>query len=33
LIKHTLERGGDAEAHIVGSGDAALAAVAERRRI
>ncbi len=30
LIKHTLERGGDAEAQIVGSGDAALAAVAER---
>jgi two-component system alkaline phosphatase synthesis response regulator PhoP len=30
LIKHTLERSGDAEAQIVGSGDAALAAVAER---
>src|SRR5882724_4078012 len=30
LIKHTLERGGDAEAQIVGSGDAALAAVAAR---
>jgi len=30
LIKHTLERGGEAEAQIVGSGDAALAAVAER---
>src|SRR5258708_2008393 len=30
LIKHTLERGGDAEAQIVGSGDAALAAVDER---
>ena len=29
LIKHTLERGGDAEAEIVGSGDAALKAVAE----
>ena len=28
LIKHTLERGGDAEAEIVGSGDAALKAVA-----
>jgi two-component system alkaline phosphatase synthesis response regulator PhoP len=28
LIKHTLERGGDAEAQIVASGDAALAAVA-----
>jgi two-component system alkaline phosphatase synthesis response regulator PhoP len=30
LIKHTLERGGDAEAHIVGSGDAALKAIGER---
>jgi two-component system alkaline phosphatase synthesis response regulator PhoP len=30
LIKHMLERGGDAEAQIVGSGDAALRAVAER---
>src|SRR5437899_6071459 len=30
LIKHTLERSGDAEAQIVGSGDAALAAVAAR---
>jgi two-component system alkaline phosphatase synthesis response regulator PhoP len=30
LIKHTLERGGDTEAHIVGSGDAALKAVTER---
>ena len=30
LIKHTLERGGDAEARIVSSGDAALAAVAEQ---
>src|SRR5579864_3144628 len=30
LIKHTLERGGDAEAEIVGSGDAALKAVADR---
>ena len=30
LIKHTLERGGDTEAHIVGSGDAALKSVAER---
>ncbi len=29
LIKHTLERGGDAEAEIVGSGDAALKAVAD----
>jgi DNA-binding response OmpR family regulator len=28
LIKHTLERTGEAEAHIVGSGDAALKAVA-----
>ncbi len=27
LIKHTLERGGDAEAQIVGSGDAALKAI------
>ena len=30
LIKHTLERSGDADAEIVGSGDAALKAVAER---
>ena len=30
LIKHTLERTGEAEAEIVGSGDAALRAVAER---
>jgi len=30
LIKHTLERSGDAEAEIVGSGDAALKAVAAR---
>ena len=30
LIKHTLERGGDAEAEIVNSGDAALKAVAAR---
>jgi two-component system, OmpR family, alkaline phosphatase synthesis response regulator PhoP len=30
LIKHTLERGGDAEAQIVGSGDAALKAVTDR---
>ncbi|HWW88251.1 MAG TPA: response regulator transcription factor [Vicinamibacterales bacterium] len=30
LIKHTLERGGEAEAEIVGSGDAALKAVTER---
>jgi two-component system alkaline phosphatase synthesis response regulator PhoP len=30
LIKHTLERGGETEAHIVGSGDAALKAVTER---
>ena len=30
LIKHTLERGGDTEAEIVGSGDAALKAVIER---
>jgi DNA-binding response OmpR family regulator len=30
LIKHTLERTGDAVAEIVGSGDAALKAVAER---
>ena len=29
LIKHTLERGGEAEAEIVGSGDAALKAVAD----
>jgi DNA-binding response OmpR family regulator len=30
LIKHTLERGGDADAQIVGSGDAALKSIAER---
>jgi DNA-binding response OmpR family regulator len=30
LIKHTLERGGDAEAEIVASGEAALKAVADR---
>jgi two-component system, OmpR family, alkaline phosphatase synthesis response regulator PhoP len=30
LIKHTLERGGEAEAEIVASGDAALKAVTER---
>src|SRR5579862_6970209 len=30
LIKHTLERGGEAEAQIVGSGDAALKAIGER---
>jgi DNA-binding response OmpR family regulator len=30
LIKHTLERSGDADAQIVGSGDAALKAVTER---
>ncbi len=30
LIKHTLERGGGAEAEVVGSGDAALRAVAAR---
>src|SRR5476649_628777 len=30
LIKHTLERGGETEAQIVSSGDAALQAVAER---
>jgi DNA-binding response OmpR family regulator len=30
LIKHTLERGGDADAEIVGSGEAALKAVGER---
>jgi two-component system alkaline phosphatase synthesis response regulator PhoP len=29
LIKHTLERGGDAEAEVVGSGDAALKSVAD----
>jgi DNA-binding response OmpR family regulator len=29
LIKHTLERSGDTEAHIVGSGDAALKAVSD----
>ncbi len=30
LIKHTLERSGDAEAQVVGTGDAALKAVTER---
>jgi DNA-binding response OmpR family regulator len=30
LIKHTLERGGDTEAQVVGSGDAALKAVTDR---
>jgi DNA-binding response OmpR family regulator len=30
LIKHTLERGGEAEAEIVGSGDAALKSVTDR---
>jgi len=30
LIKHTLERGGETDAHIVSSGDAALKAVTER---
>jgi len=30
LIKHTVERGGDAEAEIVASGDAALRAVSDR---
>jgi DNA-binding response OmpR family regulator len=30
LIKHTLERGGEADAEIVGSGDAALKAVGDR---
>ena len=30
LIKHSLERGGEAEAEVVGSGDAALKAVADR---
>ena len=30
LIKRTLERGGETEAHIVGSGDAALKAVTQR---
>src|ERR1700736_1244851 len=30
LIKHTLERSGDADARIVSSGDAALKAVADR---
>src|SRR4029077_17614506 len=30
LIKHTLERGGETDAHIVASGDAALTAVTER---
>jgi DNA-binding response OmpR family regulator len=30
LIKHTLERSGEAEAQIVGSGDAALKAVTDR---
>ena len=29
LIKHTIERGGDASAEIVGSGDAALRSVVE----
>jgi DNA-binding response OmpR family regulator len=29
LIKHTLERSGDTEAHVVGSGDAALKAVSD----
>src|SRR5438874_5717191 len=29
LIKHTLERAGDTEAHIVGSGDAALKSVSD----
>ena len=29
LIKHTLERGGDTDAYVVGSGDAALKAVSE----
>lgn len=31
LIKHTLERGGDADVRTVGSGDLALKAVAEKR--
>jgi DNA-binding response OmpR family regulator len=31
LMKHAVERAGEAEAEIVGSGDAALAAVADRR--
>src|SRR4029077_16860584 len=30
LIKHTLERSGDAEAQVVGTGDAALKAVTDR---
>src|SRR3981081_692029 len=30
LIKHTLERGGETDAQVVGSGDAALKAVTER---
>ena len=30
LIKHAVERNGDAEAEIVGSGDSALKAVSER---
>ena len=30
LIKHSLERGGDTEAQIVGSGDAGLRAVTAR---
>src|SRR5207247_139429 len=30
LIKHTLERGGDADAEIVAAGDAALKAISER---
>jgi two-component system, OmpR family, phosphate regulon response regulator PhoB len=30
LIKHTLDRGGESEAQVVGSGDAALKAVTER---
>src|SRR4029453_3479095 len=30
LIKHTLERGGDADVEVVGSGDAALKAVSAR---
>jgi len=31
LIKHTLERNGDADARVVGTGDAALKAVADRQ--
>jgi DNA-binding response OmpR family regulator len=31
LIKHTLERNGDADARIVGTGDAALKAIADRQ--